>query len=172
MPTKHLWALRPFFIFYISLLFVVNLQAEPMHCMPNPIDQAQCQRKPHGDQRRKFDPEKFKSELIKFITSEANLTEDEARKFFPVFFEMKEKMRNLEHQKGRIVRMAAESNMNEKDSQRALSEKLALEKKLLRVEQQYVERLTKIVGARKLIKVFHADSRFGRKIFKQMTAQS
>lgn len=169
---KHLWASRLLSILGFMLIFAMSLQAKPAQCTPAPIEHGQCQRKPHCDQRRKFDPEKFKSELMKFITAEANLTVDEARRFFPVYFEMKEKMRNLEHQKERAIRLAAESNMNEKDCQRALSEKLTLEKKLLRVESQYVDRLTKIVGARKLIKVFNADRRFGRKMFQQMTAHS
>lgn len=82
---------------------------------------------------------------------------------------MREKQRNLEHQKGRALRRAAEHNMNEYDCQRVLAEVAELQKKSLRIEQQYCTRLRKIVGACKLVKAINAERAFGRKAFKKMT---
>lgn len=118
---------------------------------------------------KKFNPEKFKKELVRHITHEAGLTPKEAKAFFPVFFEMKEKQRALQRQKGRALRQAAKNNLNEKDCRRVLDEVQRLEKKSLSIEQEYVERLRKCVGAQKLLKAKVADMGFGRKMFHQMT---
>ena len=120
-------------------------------------------------QPRKFNPEQFRRELTEHITKAAGFTPAEARTFFPLFFEMREKQRNLEHQKGRALRRAAEHNMNEYDCQRVLAEVAELQKKSLRIEQQYCTRLRKIVGACKLVKAINAERAFGRKAFKKMT---
>ena len=42
-------------------------------------------------QGQKFDPEKFDAEQQQFITKAANLTEQEAARFFPLFREMQKK---------------------------------------------------------------------------------
>ena len=50
-----------------------------------------------------------------------------------------------------------------------LAEVAELQKKSLRIEQQYCTRLRKIVGACKLVKAINAERAFGRKAFKKMT---
>ena len=118
---------------------------------------------------RHFQPEKFKQELQAYITREAKLTEAEARKFFPVFFEMKEKLRNLERQKGRALRTATTEHATEADCQRVVEQQKSLTLKMARMENDYQSRLGSIVGARKLVRVLEADRKFGRKMFKKMT---
>ena len=62
-----------------------------------------------------------------------------------------------------------DSERSEYDCQRVLAEVAELQKKSLRIEQQYCTRLRKIVGACKLVKAINAERAFGRKAFKKMT---
>lgn len=121
----------------------------------------------HGKPRFNF--EQFKRDLQGYITREAGLNPTEATHFFPVFFEMKAKTHNLERQKGRALRQAAKENMNDRDCQRILAETIQLNQKVQRIEADYQQRLTHLIGPKKMIKVLHADRRFGRKMFRQMT---
>ena len=59
--------------------------------------------------------------------------------------------------------------MAERDCKRVLNEMQELDKKSARIEAQYMARLQKMIGARKLLKAIDADKRFGRRLFKQMT---
>lgn len=59
--------------------------------------------------------------------------------------------------------------MSERDCQRALALITELNTKATRIEKQYMERLRKIIGAKKLIKAINADHDFGRNFFKRMT---
>lgn len=133
---------------------------------------AQCPHAPQAYKGKKkcgFDKEKFKHELTVFITKESGMNVNEARAFFPVFFEMRESMRHIEQQKERALRTAAKNNMAERDCKRVLNEMQELDKKSARIEAQYMARLQKMIGARKLLKAIDADKRFGRRLFKQMT---
>ena len=121
------------------------------------------------DPRGKFDPEQFRRDLIAYITKEVGLTDEEARAFFPVFFEMREKMRNIEHQKGRVVHKGTEKPLAERDCQRILDEMTALDKKSISIEIQYLTRLRKKIGAAKLLRAINADREFGRRTFRKMT---
>lgn len=116
-----------------------------------------------------WNPEKFRKDLMAYISHEAGFTEDEARRFFPIFFEMHESQRNIERQKGRALAKAAQQNMNDRDCQRVLNEMDQLDKKWMRMKAQYNSRLRQIVGARKMVKAIDADRRFGRRMFKQLT---
>lgn len=140
--------------------YAPSVQGEPPVC----CGQKGERKKPH-----RFNPAKFRQELSAFVTREAGLSDREAKAFFPAFFEMKEKVRSLEHQKGRALRQAATGHMSEKDCQRVLKGISALDKKVVRVEEQYTGRLSKIIGARKLVKVMSADRKFGRRMFRMMT---
>lgn len=121
-------------------------------------------KKPHN-----FNPQTFKANLMAYITQNAGLNADESKRFFPLFFEMREKGRAIEHQKERALRSAAQQNMSEKDCQRVLAQNAELNAKAVRIEKQYMERLCKIVGSQKLIKAINADHDFGRNFFKRIT---
>lgn len=127
----------------------------------------------HPEKGRKrphrFNPEQFKRDLSVHITRKAEFTQEEAKNFFPIFFEMKDKQRALERQKNRTLRSASESDKNEKDCERVLELIEKLETKSMRIEKDYMKRLRSIVGARKLVKAMAADRVFGRRMFHQMT---
>lgn len=142
------------------------------------IDDAPSEQCPHAPQlppQHKgkgecgFNKEKFVRDLSEFIAKEAGMKKAESREFLPIFFEMRESMRNIERQKERALRTAAKNNMAERDCQRVLNEWQELDKKSSRIEAQYMARLQKMVGARKLLKAIDADRRFGRRMFKQLT---
>lgn len=118
--------------------------------------------------RPNFSPEQFRRDITAYITRCAGLTESEARDWLPVYFEMKQKMRALEHQKGRALHRAAQRNMNEKDCARILHESIELDKKMQRIEEQYLKRLEKKLSAKKLLKIKAAEQTFGREAFKRM----
>lgn len=154
----------------LLLVSLVALQPVEAHtcCDPNGCQPKNERRGTRGD-RPRFDGERFKQELTAYVTREAGLTAAEAKQFFPLFFEMKEALRNLEHQKGQALRQAATAHMTERDCQRVLQVVANLDQKRERMEANYVKRLTRIVGARKMVKVLHADRMFGRHVFKKMT---
>lgn len=132
-------------------------------------EQQQPNQRPRQGDDKRFSPDKFRKDLGDFIAREAGMTAAEAKSFMPVYFEMKEKQREVEHQKARAISNATTSNMSDKDCKRALSQVSEYSKKSLRIEAQYQQRLERIVGARKLVKAINADRKFGRRIFKQMT---
>ena len=77
-----------------------------------------------NQQRGKFNPQEFKAKLENYITQEANLTTSEAQAFFPIYFEMKGKQRQLQRQIYRIKNNAPADNANDKDFSIAIQNKI------------------------------------------------
>lgn len=158
------------YIFHLLLVFFSAFSAQAASQQPCfYTDQRPSIQPPRKEGEKRFNPKKFRKDLSDFITREAGLTAAESKAFMPVFFEMKEKQREAEHQKARTITNATVSNMSNKDCKRILSQISEYSKKSQRIETQYFQRLERIVGARKLVKAINADRMFGRRIFKQMT---
>lgn len=156
----------------INLIFFMSLGVMATDVIAaNSVPFAQCQQPQQEGRPRgpRFNPEQFHKNLAAFIARESGMTTTEARDFMPVYFEMKEKLRAIERQKGSAISKAANQNMSERDCKRVLADVGELDKKQHRLEAQYQVRLMRIVGARKLIKAFDADRNFGRRLFKKMT---
>lgn len=152
------------------LLFMMggtcSLQADNNH--PNNERKTQCASQ--GEKGpRDFKPEQFRRDLMAFVSRAAGFTAEESKVYFPLFFEMKDKQRSIEHQKGHALRQAARKNMNERDCQRVLREMAALNAKSQRIEKQFMDQMQKRLGAKKLVKAINADRDFGRNLFRKMT---
>lgn len=134
---------------------------------PREANQSREQKGRKSD-RPKFDPEEMRCQTEAFIIREAGLTPEEADKFFPVYFEMKEKVRNTQRKIDQAYRKAAEQNMSERDCERILDEVVRMEKLREQTEADYMKRLRKLIPASKLIKAVLAEQNFGREKFREM----
>lgn len=135
-------------------------------------------RRPHacapatgGKERPHFHPKAFVKELTASITRKAGLTEAEAKAFFPLFFEMKGKQRDIQRRIERSLAQGAERSMEEKDYRRLLKGVEELERKKNRVTAEYIERLSRLVGAEKTVRALSADLSFGRGQFRKMAGK-
>lgn len=126
-------------------------------------------RPPRDKDPRRFSPEQFQRDIEFFISQQSGFTQAEAKDFFPIFFEMKGKQRNIQQKIERALERAAQSEGQERDYKRVITEVCQLRKQLSRVEDAYYQRLSKIVGYKKLVKALSADQNFGRRQFHKMT---
>lgn len=109
--------------------------------------------------QKHFDCEAFEQQLISYVTHQAKLSADEARRFQPIYKEMVTKKRAL-HDQLRVVR-----------HQKATSDRVArslitraddLEIRMKQVEKDYHQRMLKVVSPLKLKKVLEAERKYHR----------
>ncbi|MBQ0023623.1 MAG: hypothetical protein KBT29_10345 [Prevotellaceae bacterium] len=116
-----------------------------------------------GGQRMEFSPENFIKELKGFVTREAQLTPDEANKFFPLFFEMHEKTRKIqETQRDLIIKSMRcdENKMSESDYAKIVDQLTKLEVSSKEVEHAYYKKFHTVLSWKKVYKVRNAINRF------------
>ena len=115
-------------------------------------------------QRGKFNPQEFKAKLENYITQEACLTTSEAQAFFPIYFEMKGKQRQLQRSIYRIKNNAPADNANEKDFSIAIQKIKDLGVEMAQLEVNYYKKLCNVVSPRKVYAAMQAEDRFHRKM--------
>lgn len=180
LPIQKPWQLMTQIISPIIRLFVLYFLSVSLSLTTSAQQKVQVKgrsanvlqkdkKKSEKNDGKNFDREKFNQELQTYLTKNAGITQEEGRRFFPVFFEYKTKVHQLERQKGRSLKAACERGFNERDCQRVLDESAKLDLKISRLESDYNARFVSLIGAVKTVKAIHADRRFSRKLFKKMT---
>ena len=111
--------------------------------------------------REKFSPEEFKAKLEGFITAEAGFTSAEAQAFFPIYFEMKGKQRQLQHEVCQLKKNAPTTD-NDKEYALVIQKIKDLGVEMAKQEVTYYKSLCKAVPARKVYAAMRAEDRFHR----------
>ena len=116
-----------------------------------------------AQENRKFSPEKFQAEMEQFITKEANLTPEEATKFFPLFREMQQKQRAIfeKVRKEGFVKPVDDASCRKLVERRDANE---LEQK--KIQQLYHQKFFTVISPSKVFDVLIAEERFHRRAFR------
>ena len=112
----------------------------------------------------KFNPEKFKAEIHRYITEEAKLTKEEAAAFFPLFDAMKEKQRTLFSQKKALTKQMPTTDAA---CRTAIQKHDQLDREMNALESKYHKEMLKVVSPVKVYNALNADRRFMRNTFKK-----
>ncbi|MBQ7425655.1 MAG: hypothetical protein IJQ60_01025 [Prevotella sp.] len=113
-----------------------------------------------AEEQQKFSPEKFQAALEQFMTTEANLTADEAAKFFPIYREMQCKQRAVYKQ---MKELGKNKPTDEKACRKAVEKRDELELEQRRIAQSYHVKFFEVLPASKVYDVIKAENRFHRR---------
>ena len=113
-----------------------------------------------AEEQQKFSPEKFQAALEQFMTTEANITADEAAKFFPIYREMQSKQRVVYKQ---MKELGKNKPADEKACRKAVEKRDELELEQRRIAQSYHVKFFEVLPASKVYDVIKAENRFHRR---------
>lgn len=124
-----------------------------------------------GKLREKFQQKKdqVKAMKIAFITSELNLTPDEAAKFWPLFNEFEEKQKAIRQDKIKnyIDRSQGSEKLTEKEALSLLNQMETAEEELHQLRKKFVANLKGVLPATKILKLKKAEEEFSKKLLQQ-----
>jgi Spy/CpxP family protein refolding chaperone len=124
-----------------------------------------------GKLREKFQQKKdqVKAMKIAFITSELNLTPDEAAKFWPLFNEFEEKQKAIRQDKIKnyIDRSQGSEKLTEKEALNLLTQMETAEEELHQLRKKFVANLKGVLPATKILKLKKAEEEFSKKLLQQ-----
>lgn len=115
--------------------------------------------------RQKFDPERYQRELEAFITRHANLSEQEAQRFFPLYREMQQKMRAIFMRNKKFNKAAISDN---KLALEAIQHHDTQEIEIKKLQQQYHNRFLKVLPATKVLKCIYAEDIYNKNLMRNI----
>ena len=110
-----------------------------------------------GNQKNRphFSPEEFQAKQRAYITEKAELTQQEADAFFPLFFELQKKKFELEHNARKECRQFV-YNMAD------------VKVEIAKLEREYTDKYLAVLPPCKVRRVQHAEGSFQRDLMKKM----
>ena len=134
-------------LFFITALMVTTLtvNAQPPRHNDRP------------DKEHKFNPERFERAQEAFIVKEAQLTQQEAAEFLPVFREMLQKQRALFKQ---FRQYAKAKPQNDKEAMKLLKNIDNLDLQIKKIEIEYHTKFCKVISPMKVYQVHKAMNKF------------
>lgn len=123
-----------------------------------------AQEKLSEEKRKEFDAQK-----VAFFTQELDLSPAEAAKFWPLYNEMRKKMREIESEmRKKVSEIKAAKGMKEDAYKQAVMEMLNREQKMLDIKKEYFLKMLEAIPASKLWKLDEAERRFHRQLFARL----
>lgn len=112
---------------------------------------------------RGFNKQEFRQRVENYITKEANLTEEEAKAFFPIYNEYKDKQRKI-HMSIHRLKKDVPAQGNEKAYEKCLMEMAELNAEMAGLDSVYYKKICKAISAQKFFKILTIEDRMHRKM--------
>lgn len=118
-----------------------------------------------------FSPTDYRNRQKDFISKHAGLTEDEANRFFPLYYELQEKKRDLNREARQQAVHPQNRPFNEEEYTKIVDNMANLDIKIAQLEKSYIDQYKKVIPASKILKVQMAEEQFNSEILKDMLHQ-
>lgn len=122
-------------------------------------------------ERFKEKKEQIKALKVAFITTELNLTSDEAAKFWPLFNAFEDKQQEIRKQKLKAYLDRTDDDtidkLSEKEASTLLAQMENTEDELYQLKKKFVANLKGILPATKILKLKKAEEEFSKKLLQQ-----
>lgn len=110
-----------------------------------------------------FNKQEFRQRVEDYITKEANLTQEEAKAFFPIYNEYKDKQRQIHMSINKLKKNTPNSN-DEKAYEKCLMEMAELNAEMAGLDSVYYKKICKAISAQKFFKILNIEDRMHRKM--------
>lgn len=111
-------------------------------------------------------PQEFKKKQQAYITEKAELTAAEAEKFFPLYFELQDKKRELNDKVWKQLHRGKDNNLSEAEYEQIMLTVYDLRIESAQLEKTYFAKFRKILTAEKIFQIQKAEARFHRELVK------
>ena len=117
-----------------------------------------------GDEkgRHHFDPQRFQQYMEASLTREAGLTQEEAKAFFPIYNEMRQKQRVVGDEIRKMKKLNPGSSA--KDYQSTILRIKEKQVKMAEMEVEYYQRMCNAIAPEKVFRVIQAEDKFHRQM--------
>lgn len=117
------------------------------------------------EEREKF----LEAERVAFLTRELELSTDEAKVFWPVFYSYTTQRNTLwKTQRQLYLKTRSDSTISRELALETLDSLFIIQEQMLQNDKDFKQSLLEILPAEKVLKLFHAERRFKRHLLKQI----
>lgn len=110
--------------------------------------------------------EEFRARQEAFLTEEATLTSEEAKQFFPLYFELQDKKHEYNKKAWQMMRKGKEETLTDEERMKLIEEVIKTKIKINELDLQYIHKYKDFLPAKKIYRIQRAEMRFHRELLK------
>lgn len=112
--------------------------------------------------------DEFRAKQRAYITEKAGLTKEEATKFFPIYFELQDRKKQLNDEAWKLIRKGKDENTTEAQYGEIMEGVYDARIASDRLDKTYFDKFKKILSCKKIYLIQKAEMRFHRELLKGM----
>ncbi len=116
--------------------------------------------------QKKLSREEFRARQEAFITDKAGLTKQEAKQFFPLYFELQDKKSQCNKEAWEKIRKGKDANLSEKEYNEIVEAVIQSRITADQLDLEYVRKYKKFLSAKKIYNIQRAEMKFHRELLK------
>ncbi len=120
------------------------------------------------EKKTHFTKEEFRAKQKVYMTQKAELTKEEANKFFVLYFELQDKKKKINDNIGRIIRDTKKKSSDQTNYSELIDKMINSRLESDKLERYYILQYRKFLSDKKIFKVLIAEMNFHRELLKSM----
>lgn len=114
--------------------------------------------------------EEFRNKQKDYFIKKANITPEEAQKFFPLYFELQDKKMEYNKEVWKNIRKGNDNNTTDAEYSKISEDLIKTKITIDKLELEYLEKYKKILSPKKIYLIQRAEMRFHRELIKESKA--
>lgn len=110
--------------------------------------------------------EEFRAKQEAFLTKQASLSTEEAKQFFPLYFELQDKKQEYNKKAWQMIRDGKKENLSEEEQMKLIEGVIKTKIKINELDLQYIYKYKKFLPAKKIHQIQRAEMKFHRELLK------
>ena len=117
-------------------------------------------------QQPKFSKKDFRAQQEAFITCQASLTTQEAKQFFPLYFELQDKKESYNRKVWDSMKRGNEDDLTEAEYNNIITGTIQSRIATDKLDLEYLKKYKKFLSAKKIFDIQRAEMKFHRELLK------
>lgn len=119
-----------------------------------------------AQKQTKCSEEEFRAKKQAYLTEQAELTEEEAAKFFPIYFELQALKKDINRKTWKKARQGKNPQTTEAEYENILNSFIESEIQNHDLDKEYLKKYQTVLSNKKIYMLLHAEIKFNRNMVK------
>ena len=119
-----------------------------------------------AQKKDKCNETEFRAKKQAYMAKEANLTQEETEKFFPLYFEFQDKKKEINKRTWGKAKKGIKNETSEIQYEEIIDNYFNEQERIAQLEKEYIEKYREILSNKKIYMLYWAELKFSRNMLK------
>lgn len=120
----------------------------------------------------KYSKQEFRAKKEAYLKEKAGLTDQEAKEFFPLYFQLEDLKKDVNRKAWAKARTGENPNTTEEEYENIIDTYFNVQVQAAALDKEYIEKFRTVLSAKKIYMIYRAEIKFNRNMLKIMHPQT